>query len=177
MKIHFRSGCFIIILALFCNPVSVFAGSVASTELNNADKLFSDGNYSGALDAYRGAITSQKPADRPQTQYWIGFCCLMQGKDAEAVKEFLKIPENYPSEGRWVSTAYYWAGRASERLGRKEQAAEFYRKAGGSGTSTQERFAMKKAEAVNQGSGGREPEAWVQGPGTRNQGPGAKGQE
>ena len=57
-------------------------------------------------------------------------------------------PENYPSERMWVGTAYYWAARACERMGRKEQAAELYRKAGGNGKSTQERFAMKKAEAI-----------------------------
>jgi hypothetical protein len=33
-------------------------------------------------------------------------------------------------------------------MGKKEQAAEYYRKAGGSGRSTQGRFAQKKAEAV-----------------------------
>jgi TolA-binding protein len=71
------------------------------------------------------------------------------GSDAEAVAEFLKIPELYPSSGMWVGTAYYWAGRASERRGKTEEAAEYYRKAGGNGRSTQGRFALKKAEAVH----------------------------
>jgi tetratricopeptide (TPR) repeat protein len=150
MNNRVQDVCLIVVIALLSFKIApVFAGQVASPELITANKLFLDGNYSGALDAYRGAIRNQKPADQPPTQYWIGFCCLMQGKDAEAVKEFLKIPESYPSEGMWVSTAYYWAGRASERMGKKEQAVEFYRKAGGNGKSTQERFAMKKADAVN----------------------------
>jgi tetratricopeptide (TPR) repeat protein len=118
-----------------------------------ADSFFHLTDYRHALDEYRQALKDQKPVERAQTQYWIGFCALLLGRDAEAVTEFLKIPENYPASGMWISTAYYWAGRASERLGRKEQAAEFYRKAGGKGKSTQERFAMKKAKSVNKGSG------------------------
>lgn len=149
MKNNLLAAYLVIVTAfLSLNVASVFAGQAASPELTKAHKLFSAGNYSGALEAYRGAIRKQDPADQPPTQYWIGFCCLMQGKDDDAVKEFLKIPENYPAEGMWISTAYYWAGRACERMGKKEQAAAFYRKAAGNGKSTQERFAMKKAEAV-----------------------------
>jgi len=112
------------------------------------DCHFRLGNYQKAGDAYRAALEKQKPAERAPTQYWIGFCSFLSGKDAEAVSEFLKIPQLYPSSGMWVTTAYYWAGRASERLGKKDQATEFYRKAGGKGNSTQERYALKKAEGV-----------------------------
>ena len=112
------------------------------------DSYFRLGLYTNALNAYRSALLGQKRSERVQTQYWIGFCCFLSGRDAEAVEEFLKIPEIYPSSGMWVSTAYYWAGRASERMGRKEQAAEYYRKAGGNSKSTQGRFAMRKAEAA-----------------------------
>jgi len=113
-------------------------------------------DYKNALKAYRSALQDQNQSQRPPTQYWIGFCTFLLGKDGEAVAEFLKIPELYPSSGMWVGTAYYWAGRASERMGRKEQAAEYYRKAGGNGKSTQGRFAIKKAEAVRStNSGGR----------------------
>jgi tetratricopeptide (TPR) repeat protein len=118
-----------------------------------ADCFFRLTDYQHALDAYRQALRDQKPGERAQTQYWIGFCVLLLGRDAEAVTEFLKIPEIYPTSGMLVGTAYYWAGRASERMGEKDQAAELYRKAGGKGTSTQERFAMKKANAVKTGSG------------------------
>jgi tetratricopeptide (TPR) repeat protein len=113
-----------------------------------ADSFFHLTDYQRALDAYRRALKEQKPAERAQTQYWIGFCTFLLGRDAEAVQEFLKIPENYPRSGMLVGTAYYWAGRASEHMGRKEQAVELYRKAGGKGTSTQGRFAMKKANAI-----------------------------
>ena len=113
-----------------------------------ADSFFRLTDYQHALDEYRLALKVQKPADRAQTQYWIGFCTFLLGRDAEAVQEFLKIPKSYPASGMLVGTAYYWAGRASERMGKKEQAAELYRKAGGKGTSTQGRFAMKKANAI-----------------------------
>jgi tetratricopeptide (TPR) repeat protein len=116
-----------------------------------ADCFFQLTDYQRALDSYRRALKDQKPAERAQTQYWIGFCTFLLGRNAESVAEFLKIPETYPSSGMWVNTAYYWAGRASERMGRKEQAAEMYRKAGGKGTSTQGRFAMKKANAIKKG--------------------------
>ncbi len=113
------------------------------------DSYFRLGEYKNALSAYRSALVSQKEAERPATQYWIAFCCFLMGNDVEAVNEFMKIPELYPSSGMWVGTAYYWAGRASERRGKMEEAAEYYRKAGGKGGSTQGRFALKKAEAVH----------------------------
>jgi tetratricopeptide (TPR) repeat protein len=119
-----------------------------------ADSYFRLTDYELALIAYRNALYNQKRDERAQTQYWIGFCTLLLGRNAEAVTELLKIPENYPDSGMWVGTAYYWAGRASERMGSKEQAVEFYRKAGGKGQSTQERFAIKKAKAVKKGSEG-----------------------
>lgn len=118
-----------------------------------ADSYFRLTDYQHALDEYRQALKDQKPGEQAQTQYWIGFCVLLLGRDSEAVTEFLKIPENYPTSGMLVGTAYYWAGRASERMGRKDQAAELYRKAGGKGKSTQERYAMKKADAMKKGPG------------------------
>jgi tetratricopeptide (TPR) repeat protein len=112
------------------------------------DSWFRLGSFKNALDAYRIAIIDQKGSARPETQYWIGFCCFLLGRDAEAVNEFLKIPELYPGSGMWVGTAYYWAGRACERMGKAEEAAAYYRKAGGNAGSTQGRFALRKAEAV-----------------------------
>lgn len=109
------------------------------------DSYFRLQDYRNALAAYRSALVKQKRSERAPTQYWIGFCTLLCGRDAEAVTEFLKIPEYYPASGMWVGTAYYWAGRASERLGKKAEAAEYYRKAAGKGKSNQERFALKKA--------------------------------
>jgi tetratricopeptide (TPR) repeat protein len=105
-------------------------------------------DYRSALESYRSALQQQKRSQRPPTQYWIGFCTFLLGKDQEAVAEFLKIPELYPSSGMWVGTAYYWAGRASERMGKKVQAEEYYRKAGGTGKSTHEQFALKKADSL-----------------------------
>jgi tetratricopeptide (TPR) repeat protein len=105
-------------------------------------------DYQSAIHAYRSALQYQKGHERAATQYWIGFSTFLLGNDAGAVAEFLKIPELYPSSGMWVSTAYYWSGKACERMGKKEQAAAYYRKAGGTGASTQERFALKKAETI-----------------------------
>ena len=105
-------------------------------------------DYHNALDSYRKALTDPGLADRAQTQYWVGFCCFLLGRDAEAVTELVKVPTLYPDSGAWGSTSYYWAGRASERMGKKEQAAQYYRKAGGNGRSTQGKFALKKAAAA-----------------------------
>ena len=136
-------------LVLYKKTLSSPPANLSAGDINSkiGDTYFRLADYRNALDAYRKAIRDQRPADRPQTQYWIGFCCFLVGRDAEAVDEFLKIPALYPDAKAWGSTAYYWAGRASERMGKKEQAAEYYRKAGG-GKSTQGKFAQKKAEAV-----------------------------
>lgn len=130
-------------------PASHTPGDVYS---RIGDAYFRLADYGNALEAYRRAIKDQRPADRPQTQYWIGFCCFLVGRDTDAVEELLKVPALYPDARAWGSTSYYWAGRASERMGKKEQAAEYYRKAGGSGKSTQGKFAQKKAEAVKNSS-------------------------
>jgi tetratricopeptide (TPR) repeat protein len=103
-------------------------------------------DYKNAITAYRSALKYQKTQEQAATQYWIGFSAFLLGNDEEATAEFLKIPERYPSSGMLVSTAYYWAGRACERMGKKERAAAYYAKAGGAGTSTQERFALRKAK-------------------------------
>jgi len=112
------------------------------------DSYFRLGDYKPARDAYRGALRDQRRSERAVTQYWIGMCTFLLGKDIEAEKEFLKIPDLYPTSGMWVGTAYYWAGRAAERMGKKDRAAEYYKKAGGNGKSTQGKFAMNKAAAV-----------------------------
>ena len=115
-----------------------------------ADIYFRIGDYKNARDVYRSALKDQKQSERPSTQYWIGFCTFLMGKDAEAADEFLKIPQLYPDSGMWVSTGYYWAGRMCERMGKKELAAGYFRKAGGSGKSTEGRFALKRAETLKE---------------------------
>jgi len=146
----FASGKYQEALALYKKTLSAPPENLTPGDINSkiGDTYFRLADYGHARDAYRKAIRDQRPADRPQTQYWIGFCSFLVGRDADAVEEFLKVPTLYPDAKVWGSTSYYWAGRASERMGKKEQATEYYRKAGGSGKSTQSKFAQKKAEAV-----------------------------
>lgn len=146
----FASARFEQALALYQKLLASPPRGVSASEIQSriGDSWFRLGSFQKSLDAYRSAIAGQKESARAETQYWIGFCCFLLGRDAESVSEFLKIPASYPSSGMWVGTAYYWAGRASERMGRTDQAAEYYRKAGGNGRSTQGRFALKKAESV-----------------------------
>lgn len=132
--------------ALLASPSPDVSSGALYTRI--ADGYFRLGDYKQALDAYRSALKEQKQSERPPTQYWIGFCTFLLGRDAEAANEFLKIPRLYPDSGMWVSTGYYWAGRMCERMGKKELAAGYFRKAGGSGKSTEGRFALKRAEAV-----------------------------
>ncbi len=137
-------------LVLYGQVLSAGPSDIAAGEVYDrmGDVYFRSGDYPHALASYRKALADPRLADRPQTQYWVGFCCFLVGRDAEAVTELLKVPALYPDAKAWGSTAYYWAGRASERMGKKEDAALYYRKAGGSGRTTQSAFAQKKAEAV-----------------------------
>ena len=135
--------------SLLSDPDCAIATSTLHIRI--ADAYFRLEGYQSALNEYRIALKEQKESERPQTQYWIGFCTLLLGRDAEAVTEFLKIPQLYPNAGMWVNTAYYWAGRASERSGKKALAAEYFRKAAaGGGKSTQGKFALKKAETTKE---------------------------
>lgn len=148
----FSKGNYTEAISLYQALLSSPSNGVSSVALYTriADSYFRLGDYKNALDAYRSALKDQKQPERPQTQYWIGFCTFLLGKDAEAVNEFLKIPQLYPDSGMWVSTGYYWAGRMCERMGKKELAAGYFRKAGGNGKSTQGKFALKKAETVKE---------------------------
>lgn len=127
---------------LVAPPPGVTAGEIQS---RIGDSWFRLADYQNALRAYRTAIRTQKESQRPETQYWIGFCCFLLGRDGEAVDELLKIPSFYPDAAIWISTAYYWAGRACERMGKPEEAREYYRLAGGNGRSTQGKFAQESA--------------------------------
>jgi tetratricopeptide (TPR) repeat protein len=131
---------------LATKPSSEISASVLYTRI--ADSYFHLENYKNARDAYRAALQGQKQSERPPTQYWIGFCTFLMGNDADAVDEYLKIPRLYPDAGMWVSTAYYEVGRVYKRMGKKELAAEYYRKAAGNGKSTEGRFALKQAEQL-----------------------------
>ncbi len=126
----------------------VVAGEIQS---RIGDCYFRLQDYSNARNAYRSALQQQRLSHRPPTQYWVGFCTFLLGNDQDAITEFLKIPELYPFSGMWVSTAYYWAGRAGERMGKKKLAEEYYRRAGGKGKSSQEEFALRKADEVRNG--------------------------
>lgn len=147
----YASGKYQEALALYKKTLSAPPAGATPGDISSkiGDAHFRLADYRSALNAYRKAIRDQRPADRAQTQYWIGFCCFLVGRDAEAIDELLKVPL-YPDARAWGTTAYYWAGRASERMGKKEQASEYYRRAGGNGKgkSTQAKFARKKAEAV-----------------------------
>lgn len=146
----FASGQFSDALSLYQKLLGSPPKGVPVSDIHTriGDAYFRLGFFKQALDSYQCALNGQKESLRPETQYWIGFCSFLLGRDSEAVKEFLKIPELYPRSRMWVGTAYYWAGRSCERLGKAEEAALYYRKAGGNGRSSQERFAQRKAEAV-----------------------------
>jgi len=146
----FEAGKYTDALLFYQQALANRTGKVAAGDIQSriGDCYFRLQDYGNARNAYRIALQQQKLSQRPPTQYWIGFCTFLLGKDQEAITEFLKIPELYPSSGMWVGTAYYWAGRAGERLGKKELAEEYYRKAGGKGKSSHEQFALKKADEV-----------------------------
>lgn len=112
------------------------------------DAHFRMGAFHEALPWYRKAMQDPSLTDRQQVQYWIGFCSFLLGRDADAVAELLKVPQFTSGSGMWSATAYYWAGRASERMGKKKDAAEYYRKASGGSRSTQGNYAQKRAETL-----------------------------
>ncbi len=137
-------------LLLFKRALSAPPRNVSRSEIHTriGDSYFHLGLYPQAKEAFRRALNEQRGPEQAQTRYWMAFSAFLSGDDAEAVREFLIIPERHPSSGMWVSTAYYWAGRAAERMGRISEAAEYYKKAGGNGKSPQGRHAIKRAEAV-----------------------------
>ncbi|HUI46831.1 MAG TPA: tetratricopeptide repeat protein [Nitrospirota bacterium] len=146
----FASGKYTDALLFYKQALANRTGKVARGDIQSriGDCFFRLQDYGNARNAYRSALQQQKLSQRPPTQYWIGFCAFLLGKDQEAIAEFLKIPKLYPSSGIWVGTAYYWAGRAGDRMGQKELAEEYYRRAGGKGKFSYEQFALKKAEEV-----------------------------
>ena len=86
-----------------------------------ADSFFRLTDYQRALDAYRRALKEQKPAERAQTQYWIGFCTFLLGRDAEAVHRILENTRELSSI-RNVGRHRVLLGRQGERTNGQERA-------------------------------------------------------
>jgi tetratricopeptide (TPR) repeat protein len=140
-------------LPLYQSAVNKSPDSTILAELYTriGDCSFQLGLYENAVNSYWKALPLAHADAQPEIRYWIGFCSFLMGKNEQAVKEFLAIPQLHPQAGIWISTAYYWAGRASERLGQKEEAGRYYKKAGGNGRSKQGRYALQKADALKTG--------------------------
>ncbi len=68
------------------------------------------------------------PAERePEVQFYIGEAYFNSGRYEEAIAEFLKIPMfSKKTKLQWEASAFYFAGQAYERLGKKNEAIKMY---------------------------------------------------
>lgn len=65
----------------------------------------------------------------PEIQYWIAFSYYQQGDFETAISEFIKIPLlSKKTRLQWVPSAYYYAGRSYEKLGKQHDAVRMYQK-------------------------------------------------
>src|SRR5512135_780596 len=86
---HFHDALILYQKLLPAPPRGVSRGEI---ELTIGDSYVLIADYQKSLEAYRAALLDLKESERPQTQYWVGFCCFLLGRDDEAITEFLKIP-------------------------------------------------------------------------------------
>jgi TolA-binding protein len=77
---------------------------------------------------YLKQIKPYVPAERePEVQFYIGEAYFNSGRYEEAIAEFLKIPMfSKKTKLQWEASAFYFAGQAYERLGKKNEAIKMY---------------------------------------------------
>jgi TolA-binding protein len=81
-----------------------------------------------AIEAFRQvAEQSQNPSLKAEAQFWIGETLELQGKDQEAIKEYLKAAYSYKHEGMWGVTARFKAGEIYEKLESYREAIVLYK--------------------------------------------------
>ena len=80
-----------------------------------------------ALKAFQQVMElSPERSVRAEAQFWIGETLELQGKDEEAVAEYLKVAYAYKDEGMWGVTAKFKAGELYEKLGSYDEAIALY---------------------------------------------------
>src|SRR5574340_1063837 len=87
-RLHHHAALFIGALLLSANPAA------HADDIQDANKLFKQGQHSQALDKVNGVLSS-KPKDA-QARFLKGLILTEQGKTAEAIKTFSALTEDYP---------------------------------------------------------------------------------
>src|SRR5574340_1320331 len=87
-RLHHHAALFIGALLLSANPAA------HADDIQDANKLFKQGQHSQALDNVNGVLAS-KPKDA-QARFLKGLILTEQGKTAEAIKTFSALTEDYP---------------------------------------------------------------------------------
>jgi tetratricopeptide (TPR) repeat protein len=81
--------------AMFAAALLLAASHIVyADDIQDANKLFKQGQHSQALDKVNGVLTS-KPKDA-QARFLKGLILTEQGKPADAIKTFLSLTEDYP---------------------------------------------------------------------------------
>lgn len=109
-KMNFR---YIIIIL-----TALFSVNAASQTVEQARKLFSDGEYKKAKPAFKRFVKSQP--SNANYNYWYGVCCLMTNDAKEAIAPLQLATK------RKVPSAPYYLGEAYDRLYCFEEAVDAY---------------------------------------------------
>jgi|GEM_PF-3049978 len=106
-------------------PASHFRGEAA---LNAARCRMEQGDYSGAVAAYTGAMPLLNDEARARAYYWIGQSYEQLKDYSNGVVAYLKVPYLAAGTGMWVVTARLKAAECYRKLGRNSAAREIYEK-------------------------------------------------
>lgn len=101
---------------------------LSSYHLKRGFSLIQAGKTSDALIEFIKAQKDPLKDDKPEIHYWIATCHSKLGDLDKAIAEYLKVPYQYASAGKWGVTSEYEAARLYERQGNFSQAMTLYNK-------------------------------------------------
>jgi len=93
----------------------------------DAVSLISQGKYQGALIAFKAIVDANDPEWAPKSSFEMGRCMFLMGKPEESLKYLTSMLTRFPKHPD-LKEAMFIMGQCHEKLGRKEQAAAFYKK-------------------------------------------------
>jgi TolA-binding protein len=110
------------------------AARPAQRDSGNAEKayydavsLVSQGKYKEAFLAFKSIVDSGDPEWTAKSSFEIGRCMFLMNKHEESLKYFTNMLTKFPKHPD-LKEAIFIMGQCNEKLGRKDQAAAFYKK-------------------------------------------------
>jgi TolA-binding protein len=115
----------------------------------DAVSMVSQGKYQEAFMSFKAIVDADAdPEWTAKSSFEIGRCMFLLNKHEDSLKYFMNMLQKYPKHPDLKETMYYM-GQCNEKLGRKDQAAAFYKKILSMGGGDEDATNIKTKRALN----------------------------